>query len=198
MATIAAAVSARTLMTLLARRSYWTANTAARALAVSFQAPTLPNSSLFKRSAATLVAQPVRLPFKNHASSLSARYFSALSPEMKLTLDKLIQSHKVLLFMKGTKDFPQCGFSNAVLQILKTLNVPFETVNILGDDTSLREGMKAYSSWPTFPQLYIDGEFYGGCDITVGLDQLGPFPKLYLNVELLHITSEDDLQFLEA
>lgn len=76
MVTIAAAVSARTLMTLLARRSSWIANTAARALSVSFQAPALPNSSLYKRGAATLVAQPVRLPFKNHVSSLSARHFS--------------------------------------------------------------------------------------------------------------------------
>ncbi|XP_074571484.1 uncharacterized protein LOC141828034 [Curcuma longa] len=177
MATIAAAVSARTLMTLLACRSSLTTNTTARALAVSFQAPTLPNSSLYKRGVATLVAQSVPLPFKNHVPSLSARHFSALSPEMKSTLDKLIQSHKVVLFMKGTKDFPQCGFSNTVVHILKTLNVPFETVNILGENTSLREGMKEYSSWPTFPQLYIDGEFYGGCDITVEKFKSGELQK---------------------
>lgn len=69
--------------------------------------------------------------------------------------------------MKGTKDFPQCGFSNTVVQILKTLNVPFETFNIL-ENEMLRQGLKEYSSWPTFPQLYIDGEFFGGCDITLG------------------------------
>lgn len=69
--------------------------------------------------------------------------------------------------MKGTKDFPQCGFSNTVVQILKSLNVPFETINILENDL-LRQGLKEYSNWPTFPQLYIDGEFFGGCDITVG------------------------------
>lgn len=68
--------------------------------------------------------------------------------------------------MKGTKDFPQCGFSNTVVQILKSLNVPFETINIL-ENEFLRQGLKQYSSWPTFPQLYIDGEFFGGCDITV-------------------------------
>ncbi|GJP29816.1 hypothetical protein CLOM_g19888 [Closterium sp. NIES-68] len=68
--------------------------------------------------------------------------------------------------MKGTKQFPQCGFSNTCVQILTTLNAPFETVNILEDDR-LRQGLKEYSSWPTFPQLYIDGEFYGGCDITI-------------------------------
>ena len=69
--------------------------------------------------------------------------------------------------MKGNKDFPQCGFSNTVVQILKSLNVPFETINILENEL-LRQGLKEYSSWPTFPQLYIDGEFFGGCDITVG------------------------------
>ncbi|MBA0768762.1 hypothetical protein Gotri_017542 [Gossypium trilobum] len=69
--------------------------------------------------------------------------------------------------MKGTKDFPQCGFSNTVVQILNSLNVPFETINIL-ENEMLRMGLKEYSNWPTFPQLYIEGEFFGGCDITVG------------------------------
>lgn len=68
--------------------------------------------------------------------------------------------------MKGTKQFPQCGFSNTVVQILKSLNMPFETKNILENEL-LRQGLE-YLSWPTFPQLYIDGEFFGGCDITVG------------------------------
>ncbi|KAJ4848039.1 Monothiol glutaredoxin-S7, chloroplastic [Turnera subulata] len=89
-----------------------------------------------------------------------------LSPQLKTTLDKVVSSHKVVLFMKGTKDFPQCGFSNNVVQILRTLNVPFEAVNIL-ENEALRQGLKDYSSWPTFPQLYIDGEFFGGCDITL-------------------------------
>nr|GMC91734.1 monothiol glutaredoxin-S7, chloroplastic [Ipomoea batatas] len=91
----------------------------------------------------------------------------ALSPELKTTLDKVVTSQKVVLFMKGTKEFPQCGFSNTVVQILKSLNMPFETINILENEV-LRQGLKEYSSWPTFPQLYIDGEFFGGCDIAVG------------------------------
>ncbi|KAL7190128.1 hypothetical protein ACSBR2_022417 [Camellia fascicularis] len=91
---------------------------------------------------------------------------SALTPELKTTLDKVVTSQKVVLFMKGTKEFPQCGFSHTVVQILKSLNVPFETINILENDM-LRQGLKEYSNWPTFPQLYIDGEFFGGCDITV-------------------------------
>lgn len=91
----------------------------------------------------------------------------ALNPNLKDTLDKVVTSQKIVLFMKGTKDFPQCGFSNTVVQILKSLNAPFETINIL-ENEALRQGLKEYSSWPTFPQLYIDGEFFGGCDITVG------------------------------
>lgn len=62
--------------------------------------------------------------------------------------------------------FPQCGFSNTVVQVLNSLNVPYETVNIL-EDEGLRAGLKVYSNWPTFPQLYVDGEFFGGCDITL-------------------------------
>ncbi|XP_031093157.1 monothiol glutaredoxin-S7, chloroplastic [Ipomoea triloba] len=98
--------------------------------------------------------------------SRSFRCLCALSPELKTTLDKVVTSQKVVLFMKGTKEFPQCGFSNTVVQILKSLNMPFETINILENEV-LRQGLKEYSSWPTFPQLYIDGEFFGGCDITV-------------------------------
>ncbi|CBI21231.3 unnamed protein product, partial [Vitis vinifera] len=96
----------------------------------------------------------------------SFRCFSALTPELKTTLDKVVTSNKVVLFMKGTKEFPQCGFSNTVVQILNSLNVPFETINILENEI-LRQGLKEYSNWPTFPQLYIEGEFFGGCDITV-------------------------------
>eukprot|EP00466_Bigelowiella_natans_P005918 jgi/Bigna1/63721/fgenesh1_kg.58_\ len=66
--------------------------------------------------------------------------------------------------MKGTKDFPQCGFSNTCVGILNRLGVEFETVNVL-ENEMIRQGMKVYSDWPTFPQVYIGGEFYGGCDI---------------------------------
>lgn len=90
----------------------------------------------------------------------------ALTPQLKEALDKYLSENKVVLFMKGNKMFPQCGFSNTCVQILNSLQVPFETVNIL-EDESLRQGLKEYSEWPTFPQLYIDGEFFGGCDITL-------------------------------
>lgn len=75
-----------------------------------------------------------------------------------------IKSHNVVLFMKGTADFPQCGFSSAVVQILEYLNVPYHDINVLASD-ELREGIKSFSDWPTIPQLYIKGEFIGGADI---------------------------------
>ncbi|KAJ1704697.1 hypothetical protein LUZ63_004476 [Rhynchospora breviuscula] len=108
---------------------------------------------------------------------LSVRCNSGLSPELKSTLDKVVNSNKVLLFMKGTKDFPQCGFSHTVVQILKSLNVPFETLDVLSNE-ALRQGLKEYSSWPTFPQLYIDGEFFGGCDIIVDAYKSGELQEL--------------------
>lgn len=103
--------------------------------------------------------------------------FAALSNELTTTLDKVVTSHKVVLFMKGTKEFPQCRFSNTVVQILKSLNVQFETIDILENHT-LRQGLKEYSNWPTFPQLYIEGEFVGGCDITIEAYKSGELQEL--------------------
>src|SRR5262245_50232650 len=87
-----------------------------------------------------------------------------LSDATKNQLEDLIKKNKVVLFMKGNKHFPQCGFSAQVVQILKEVGTPFETVNVL-QDPAIREGIKEYSSWPTIPQLYVAGEFVGGCDI---------------------------------
>ncbi|WVZ61302.1 hypothetical protein U9M48_011203 [Paspalum notatum var. saurae] len=109
-----------------------------------------------------------RRPARLQARGRPVRCQASLSPEMRATLDKVVGSNKVVLFMKGTKDFPQCGFSHTVVQILRSLDVPFETLDVLANE-ALRQGLKDYSSWPTFPQLYIDGEFFGGCDITVAL-----------------------------
>lgn len=95
-----------------------------------------------------------------------------LSPDLRTAIDKIIRSSKVVVFMKGTRDFPQCGFSNTVVQVLNSMAVPYETVNIL-ENERLRSGMKVYSQWPTFPQVYIDGEFYGGCDIMIQAYQSG-------------------------
>ena len=77
---------------------------------------------------------------------------------------QVISKNDVVLFMKGTPDFPQCGFSSQISQILEHLGVPYEAVNILGDD-ALRQGIKDFTDWPTIPQLYVKGEFAGGADI---------------------------------
>ena len=79
-------------------------------------------------------------------------------------IEQTIQKNKVVLYMKGKKDFPQCGFSAVVVQILKNLNVEFVDVNVL-TNPDIRQGIKDFSDWPTIPQLYVNGEFIGGCDI---------------------------------
>jgi monothiol glutaredoxin len=89
-----------------------------------------------------------------------------------------ISSNRVMLYMKGTALFPQCGFSARVVQILSHLNVPFQTANVL-EDPELREGIKEFSSWPTIPQLYVDGEFVGGCDIITEMFQSGELESLF-------------------
>jgi monothiol glutaredoxin len=87
-------------------------------------------------------------------------------------IDTEVKSNDVVLFMKGTPDFPMCGFSSQVVQILGYLGVPYKGVNVL-EDQEVREGIKAYSNWPTIPQLYVKGEFVGGCDITREMFQSG-------------------------
>ncbi len=88
-----------------------------------------------------------------------------------------IDSNAVMLYMKGTPVFPQCGFSARVIQILQHLGVPFKSANVLEDD-ELREGIKAFSQWPTIPQLYVKGEFIGGCDIVSEMFQAGELETL--------------------
>lgn len=88
-----------------------------------------------------------------------------------------IDSNPVMLFMKGDADFPQCGFSARVVQILNHLGVPFKTANVLADP-SIRQGIKDFSKWPTIPQLYVKGEFIGGCDIVTEMFQSGELQTL--------------------
>lgn len=117
--------------------------------------------------------RPVRaLPRPPRAETVSSAPGSGLQPELKAALDHFVQENKIVLFMKGTKAAPQCGFSATVCGVLGQLGVDFVSVNILEDEL-LRSGLKEYSSWPTFPQLYIDGEFFGGCDITIQAYQSG-------------------------
>lgn len=95
-------------------------------------------------------------------------------------IQKHIDSSPVMLFMKGTPMFPQCGFSARVVQILKHAGVPFSSVNVL-EDPAIRDGIKQFSNWPTIPQLYVKGEFIGGCDIIT---------EMYQNGELQDLLSE--------
>ena len=87
-----------------------------------------------------------------------------MNEAIKKKINELIEKNDVCLFMKGTPDAPQCGFSLAVSNVLKHLNVNFKGINVL-EDNEIREGIKAFSDWPTIPQLYIKKEFIGGCDI---------------------------------
>jgi len=87
-------------------------------------------------------------------------------------IDQEVKSNDVLLFMKGTPAFPQCGFSGQVVQILDYLGVDYKGVNVL-ENMDIREGIKTYSNWPTIPQLYVKGEFLGGCDIVREMFQAG-------------------------
>ena len=96
--------------------------------------------------------------------------------DAKARIQELVDKNKVVLFMKGNKSFPQCGFSNAVVQILKEEGVEFETFNVLAD-ADVRQGIKDYASWPTIPQLYIGGKFVGGCDIVKEMHASGELDK---------------------
>ena len=89
----------------------------------------------------------------------------------------LVSNHDVVLFMKGSPAAPQCGFSAAVVQVLAGLGVPYESVDVL-QDPMIREGVKAYAKWPTIPQLYIKGQFVGGCDIVTEMAKTGELNTL--------------------
>jgi monothiol glutaredoxin len=91
---------------------------------------------------------------------------------LKQRIEGTIGQSRVVLFMKGSKHFPQCGFSAQVVQILKQKGADFKDVNILAD-AELRQGLKEYSNWPTFPQLYVGGKLIGGCDIVTSLNESG-------------------------
>ena len=105
--------------------------------------------------------------------------------EIKEKIQKLINENNICLFMKGTPDAPQCGFSMAVSNVLKHLKVNFNSINVL-EDEKMRQGIKDFSDWPTIPQLYIKKEFLGGCDIV---------KEMYENGELKKILTEKMINF---
>lgn len=100
-----------------------------------------------------------------------------MTPEQKERIDNLVNQNKIVVFMKGTKLMPQCGFSNNVVQILNTLGVPFQTVDVL-EDYEVRQGIKEYSNWPTIPQVYVNGQFVGGSDILIEMYQNGELQQM--------------------
>ena len=104
--------------------------------------------------------------------------------DIKNEIKKLIDTNDVCLFMKGVPDAPQCGFSMTVSNILKHLNVNFKGINVL-DDQNLRQGIKEFSDWPTIPQLYVKGEFIGGCDIVKEMFESGELKSLLENKKLI-------------
>ena len=92
-------------------------------------------------------------------------------------IEKDINAHDIVLFMKGEAAFPQCGFSSLVVQVLSQLGVPFKDINVLADN-DLRQGIKDFTNWPTIPQLYVKGEFVGGCDIIREMYESGELQEL--------------------
>ena len=105
-----------------------------------------------------------------------------MKDEIKKQITGYISKNKVMVFMKGTPDMPQCGFSKTVVDILNFHDVSFGHCNIL-EDQDLRQGIKEYSDWPTIPQVFIDGEFVGGCDIILELNNSGELGKMLEKVK---------------
>ncbi|GAN02290.1 glutaredoxin [Mucor ambiguus] len=126
------------------------------------------------------------------SASLFARW---ISTEMKARLDKDIKSNDIVLFMKGTPDAPMCGFSRATVQIMQVQGVDFDTkvnaFNVL-EDAELRESIKEYSEWPTIPQVYVKGEFVGGCDILLNMHQSGDLEDLLVKNEIITLEDEEE------
>ena len=104
--------------------------------------------------------------------------------DIKEKINKFISDNDVCLFMKGTPDSPQCGFSMAVSNVLKHLNVNFKGINVL-EDEKIRQGIKDFSDWPTIPQLYINAEFIGGCDIVKEMFEKGELKKILEEKKLI-------------
>lgn len=98
--------------------------------------------------------------------------------EIEAEIQAIVDENDVVLFMKGTKDMPACGFSSVVVQILTDFDIDFKDVNVMADQ-EIREGIKVFSDWPTIPQLYVKGEFIGGCDIVKDMYESGELEEIF-------------------
>ncbi|KAI1635345.1 thioredoxin-like protein [Biscogniauxia mediterranea] len=137
-------------------------------------------SAGFRQAARPMMGAGARQAFNRPAPFLSAFQQRLLSDATRQAIEKAVASAPVVLFMKGTPEMPQCGFSRASIQILGLQGVDpskFAAFNVL-EDEELRSGIKEFSDWPTIPQLYLDKEFIGGCDILVSMHQDGSLAKL--------------------
>eukprot|EP00529_Nitzschia_sp_RCC80_P035287 CAMPEP_0113456864 /NCGR_PEP_ID=MMETSP0014_2-20120614/9109_1 /TAXON_ID=2857 /ORGANISM="Nitzschia sp." /LENGTH=173 /DNA_ID=CAMNT_0000348335 /DNA_START=92 /DNA_END=613 /DNA_ORIENTATION=- /assembly_acc=CAM_ASM_000159 len=132
----------------------------------------LPSSS---SSSSVLNGKP--MPTTTTSLSMSDDFIQETPAMTKERIEALIENHPVLLFMKGSKLFPQCGFSNTATQILTSYDIDFHTVDVLSDE-AIRQGVKDFSQWPTIPQLYVAGEFIGGSDIMIELYQTGELGEM--------------------
>jgi monothiol glutaredoxin len=126
----------------------------------------------------TNVASTAGLSYIGRSKMMMSEDFMQETPEdTKERIQALVDNHPVLLFMKGSKLFPQCGFSNTAVQILQAYDIDFHTVDVLSDQ-AIRDGVKDFSQWPTIPQLYVAGEFIGGSDIMIELYQTGELGEM--------------------
>jgi len=100
-----------------------------------------------------------------------------MADNVSVKIDEQVKGNRVIVYMKGKKNFPQCGFSAHTVEILQSYGYPFETVDVL-EDPAIREGIKQYSNWPTIPQIFINGKFIGGCDIVHEMHERGELAPL--------------------
>ena len=108
-----------------------------------------------------------------------------MSDEIQESIKNIVEGNDVVLFMKGTKESPQCGFSNAVVNTLSFMNVSYKDVNVL-ENSNLREEIKSFTDWPTIPQLYVKGEFIGGCDIVQDMYKSGELSVVLKSKDISH------------
>lgn len=142
-----------------------------------FLAAPIARMPSFGRTAGTTTTTAPSQLYSSMSEGQSIQQEEAAFSSVNDRIQNLVDTHPVLLFMKGTKLFPQCGFSNTATQILHSFNIEFHTIDVLSDE-SIRQGVKEFSSWPTIPQLYVGGEFIGGSDIMIELYQSGELGEL--------------------
>jgi monothiol glutaredoxin len=154
-------------------------------------------STAVARRPQAIIQPAAAAPLRAARAAFQRRY---LSDNTREAIDRAVHSAPVVLFMKGTPELPQCGFSRAAIQILGLQGVDpekFAAFNVL-EDAELRAGIKEYSDWPTIPQLYVDKEFVGGCDILVSMHQSGELAKLFEGKKVLVAAGEGDVEAPKA